>query len=402
MSESILNITPFIPSDKALHDSVVADKAVELMTSSARLAGQLSPITLTTLERYMRVINSYYSNLIEGNPTKPYEIRAAHRGEYSHDPAKRDLQSESLGHIAVQAWLREQNPDLDILFSPDFIQEIHQQFYQHIPESLWLIKNEQGEVVDKVVPGEWRERTVKVGRHIPPQAKDIASLMSRFCEVYHPNKFKGDRKLIAIMSAHHRFAWIHPFIDGNGRVGRLLSDAALRAVGLESYGSWCLSRGLARSSKHYQTLLAGADNVQQGVYDGRGPLTEKGVLVFCEYMMDTAIDQVDYTSGLLNLVYLRKRIDAYVQARNDFRVRGMADKLKPVASLILHTAFIQGEIERSHALELCAMPERSARRLISQLKSDGLLSETSSKSPLRWEIPEHAEPWYFPELAPQV
>jgi DNA-binding IclR family transcriptional regulator len=71
-----------------------------------------------------------------------------------------------------------------------------------------------------------------------------------------------------------------------------------------------------------------------------------------------------------------------------------------VAALILYTAFIHGEIERSEALELCAMPDRSARRLLSQLKADGLLSETSSKSPLRWEVPEHAETWYFPELAP--
>jgi len=66
----------------------------------------------------------------------------------------------------------------------------------------------------------------------------------------------------------------------------------------------------------------------------------------------------------------------------------------------LHTAFMQGEIERAQALELCALPERSARRLLSQLKKEGLLSETSSRSPLRWEIPEHAEGWYFPELAP--
>ena len=65
---------------------------------------------------------------------------------------------------------------------------------------------------------------------------------------------------------------------------------------------------------------------------------------------------------------------------------------------ILFTAFQHGKIERAHALELCAMPERSGRRLLSQLKSEGLLSETRSKSALRWEIPEHAEPWYFPQL----
>jgi len=66
----------------------------------------------------------------------------------------------------------------------------------------------------------------------------------------------------------------------------------------------------------------------------------------------------------------------------------------------LYTAFIQGEISRAQAIELTGMSERSASRLLSELKKDGLLSDSSNKSPLRWEIPEHAEPWYFPQLAP--
>ena len=200
------------------------------------------------------------------------------------------------------------------------------------------------------------------------------------------------------MAAHHRFAFIHPFLDGNGRVGRLLTDAALKAVGLDSYGAWCLSRGLARSANQYKSLLASADAARQGDYDGRGTLTEKGLLNFCEYMLDTAIDQVTYISELLNLAKMRRRIEGYIAARNDDRVAGISAPIKTSASVILYTAFAQGEIERAYALELCAMPERSARRLLSQLKSEGLLSETSSKSPLRWEIPEHAEPWYFPNL----
>ena len=147
-------------------------------------------------------------------------------------------------------------------------------------------------------------------------------------------------------------------------------------------------------------MLATADASRQGDLDGRGALTEKGLLSFCDYMLGTAIDQVSYISNLLDLTLLRKRIDGYIQARNDFRVPDMTDGLKTNAALVLHTAFIQGELTRAQAVELCAMPERSARRLLSQLKSEGLLSETSSKSPLRWEIPEHAEPWYFPQLAP--
>jgi Fic family protein len=41
---------------------------------------------------------------------------------------------------------------------------------------------------------------------------------------------------MAIMAAHHRFFWLHPFLDGSGRIGRLFTFAALRAVGLESHG----------------------------------------------------------------------------------------------------------------------------------------------------------------------
>ncbi|WP_049631355.1 Fic family protein [Cellvibrio sp. pealriver] len=400
MATSILDIAPFIPSDKSLGQSLLPDKAISLISQSAKLTGQIAPLTLARLEQHMAAINSYYSNLIEGNATRPHEIRAAQRGNYSGDPAKRDLQQESLAHMQVQEWLVAQQPDLDRLFTPDFICRLHREFYQRVPESLWVIKDEQGETVDKVIPGEWRARSVIVGQHIPPKAEDLALLMAKFCETYNPKKFSGDRKIIALMAAHHRFAWIHPFIDGNGRVGRLLTDAALKAVGLESYGAWCLSRGLARSATQYKNLLANADAPRQGDHDGRGHFTEKGLINFCDYMLDNAIDQVTYISDLLELAKMRQRIESYVAARNDDRVDGISGQLKSTASLILFTAFQQGEIQRAQALELCAMPERSARRLLSQLKSEGLLSETSSKSPLRWEIPEHAEPWYFPNLNP--
>jgi Fic family protein len=400
MSTTLLDLAPFIPSDETLGQSSLPDKALELNKESAKLTGQLSLLTLATLEQYMRVINSYYSNLIEGNATRPHEIRAAQRGDYSGDPAKRDLQKESLGHMAVQHWVSELNPDLDTIFSPAFIQNLHKKFYTQIPENLWSIKDAKGDEVDTVIPGEWRTRSVDVGQHVAPEAEFISDLINGFCKTYNPNNYKGDRKLVAIMAAHHRFSWIHPFIDGNGRVGRLLTDAALKAVGLDSYGAWCISRGLARSTAQYKSLLAGADRVRQGDYDGRGALTEKGLVNFCDYMLDTAIDQVSYMGNLLDLANLRKRINSYVQARNDFRVPDMKDSLKSSAGLVLYSAFIHGELERSQALELTGLQERSARRLLSQMKREGLLSETSSKSPLRWEIPEHAEGWYFPELAP--
>ncbi|MGO1693274.1 MAG: hypothetical protein ACTHY7_09640 [Marinobacter sp.] len=140
--------------------------------------------------------------------------------------------------------------------------------------------------------------------------------------------------------------------------------------------------------------------LSRGASDGRGPLSQERLGLFCKFMLETALDQVSHISDLLALDGLRARIQSYIEARNDGRVAGMTGNFKPVTALILYNAFLTGSLERAEAIELTRMPERSARRLLAQLKEDGLLSETSSRSPLKWEIPEHAEPFYFSQLAP--
>ncbi len=399
MSISLSRFTPFLPSEDILSKSGLPDLAVKLSVASAELNGQVAPETHKKIKQHMAVINSYYSNLIEGNNTLPFEIRAAQAGNFSKDSSKRDLQLESLAHIAVQQWVDEQTLDVSDLYTPAFIQSIHKEFYRHIPKSLHVIKNTEDKIVKTVVPGQWREHDVIVGRHVPPLFKEIPELMQTFCDVYHPDKYSGDKKVIAVMAAHHRLAWLHPFADGNGRVIRLFTDAALQAIGFKSCGVWSLSRGLAKTSAQYKSVLAQADSVRQGDLDGRGVLSEKALLSFCSYMLETAIDQVNYISELLELKNMRLRIQGYIHARNDNRVRGLGS-LKENAVLVLYNAFVHGELTRSLALESCGMPERSARRLLVQLKEEGLLSETSRRSVLTWEIPEHAEPWYFPHLTP--
>jgi len=384
------SFTPFIPDEHALKNSDLPDKAMILTRESAKLAG-IPLETRQIISHHMEVINSYYSNLIEGNKTKPHEIREAQQGNFSTDPAKRDLQLESIAHIKVQHWLEQQNYSIDALFSTECIQSIHREFYQHVPESLRELKNSQDEVIDKVIPGEWRQRQVSIGKHTPPPYENLPSLMQQFFDVYNPNRYSGDKKVIAVMCAHHRFAWIHPFSDGNGRVGRLLTDAALKAIGMESVGVWCLSRGLARSSDRYKQLLERADFPRQGDRDGRGELSQQSLMVFCDYMLDTVLDQVNYTADLLKLDQMHARIVSYIQARNDKRIPGLGS-IKEIAGLILYNAFVSGKLERSMASELSGMPERSARRLIAQLKGEGLLAETSTRSPFYWQIPEHAEP----------
>ena len=394
------NFTPFIPDDTALNRSDLPDLVIAMVGADAKLAGHLTEVTKETIRQYMEVINSYYSNLIEGNHTHPHEIRAAQRGEYHDDPLKRDLQRESVAHIHVQNWVKQQTLDQDSIYSCDFLKALHREFYTQLPERMWEIKDETGNTKGKIVPGEWRTDPVRVGRHIPPSEDNLDSLMRQFCEIYHPDRYGGERKYIALMCAHHRFAWIHPFLDGNGRVVRLFTDAALSGLGLNSVGVWYLSRGLARAAKDYKALLARADFPRQGAYDGRGLLSQGNLVDFCRFMLAAAIDQIEYATRLLELGQIQKRISRYIQARNDNRVPAISAGIKEAASLVLYQAFIHGELERHMAYELCGMPDRSARRLLAQLKEEGLLTETSSRAPLRWSIPEHAEPWYFPELVP--
>lgn len=54
------------------------------------------------------------------------------------------------------------------------------------------------------------------------------------------------KRVLAMATAHHRFNWIHPFPDGNGRVSRLMSHAMAHKAGIGAHGLWSISRGLAR------------------------------------------------------------------------------------------------------------------------------------------------------------
>lgn len=399
---SFMDLAPFVPQEEALIKYELLDLASTLNREAAKLTGRLADETAGTIRKHMAVINSYYSNLIEGNRTLPHEIREAQRGDFSHDPVARDHQLESIAHIAVQDWVQEQNPDLDRVCSTGFLRELHERFYRDLPESLRIMKSGNGEE-RWVEPGRFRRQSVTVGRHLPPPAEHIEQLVHQACEHYSGRLYSGDKRFIALACAHHRLLWIHPFLDGNGRVIRLWTDAAWKAAGLESIGVWCLSRGLARQSDSYKAKLARADFPRQGNHDGRGYLSETELALFARFMLETARDQVAYIAGLLDLGGMQKRIRSYVQARNEGRIPGVGGALKPEASQILFQAFIQGALERSTALEMTGASEsRTARRLIKQLKDDGLLSETSSRSPLKWEIPEHAEPYYFPQLAPGI
>lgn len=402
---SISQIEPMIPSDRGISESALPTLAQTLERKAAKLSGMAHPITAQVLEQHMRIINSYYSNLIEGNSIHPHEIRKAMQGEYSNEPAKRDLQLESLAHIRVQDYLAQhyradQSTLTNDFLKPDCFKRIHLEFYKTLPEALRVVAGNSGQT-KQVIPGRFRQpgEEVEVGNHVAPQAEYVLPYLDRFTKAYNIQHLHGQKQLIAAAASHHRFTWIHPFLVGNGRVGRLHTDLFFRLVGLGACGIWSLSRGLARSHAEYKGALARADFPRQGDHDGRGALSEKNLISFCEFILNTAIDQVSYMQSLLELQDMNQRIRAYIDDRNKKLIIGL-EKIKPEASRLLQTAFIYGQINKSDAADISGLSTSVTRKLVQQLKQEGLLTETSSRSPLRWAIPEHAERYYLPQLSP--
>ena len=396
MYRSSSSMEPLIPEAGDL-----PDLAVEIHSHSAALGARLHPTSEDTVGDLLRIIKSYYSNLIEGHNTHPLDIERAMKQDYSDDPAKRDLQTESLIHIEVQQTMEQrlrEEPELDPT-SSDFLCWLHQEFYDRLPEEFKWVKNEKTGEKIYVEGGKLREQDVEVGAHVAPSFDVLSTFMSRFAEFYKVTRFNGHNKLLAVAAAHHRLTWIHPFLDGNGRVVRLFTDAGFMHAGLDGWMLWSVGRGLARSRDNYMAMLANADAQRRGDLDGRGNLSLDGLNRFCRFFLETCLDQINYMDGLVQLDGLVDRIRGYVALREQGMVPG-AKALKPQSAFLLEEALIRGKFARGEASRITGLPERSARIILKQLLEEDLLVSDSPKGLVRLGIPVKTAAYLFPQLYP--
>src|SRR5208283_208363 len=94
------DMEPLLPGDSG---GTCPALALALIRGAERLRASLHPITRSLVADVVRSMSSYYSNLIEGHRTKPRDIEAALRKDFSANPAQRSLQMQHLAHMEVQA-----------------------------------------------------------------------------------------------------------------------------------------------------------------------------------------------------------------------------------------------------------------------------------------------------------
>jgi Fic family protein len=389
--EKVASMEPMLIGESSRHRSELGDLVVELAAAAAGFRRALPSGIHSALAALVRSMNCYYSNLIEGHDTHPVDIERALKQDYSSDPRKRDLQMEARAHIEVQSWI-DSGALSGRAASTEVVREIHERFCRLLPEDLLFVEDPATKKRLPVVPGELRTRDVQVGRHIAISPGSVPRFLTRFEEAY--NGRGRTEQILCAAAAHHRLLWIHPFVDGNGRVARLMSHAML-LESLDSGGIWSIARGLARTESAYKGHLADCDSERRNDLDGRGARSEEALAAFTKYFLERCLDQIRFMESLVQPDRLRDRILTW--AAEETRL----SDLPPKSGAVLEAILYRGELPRGEVPDLLGYKERQARRVVAALIARNVVVSESSRAPLRLNFAADLAPRWMPGLFPE-
>lgn len=371
----------------------LSDLVVMVRAEASEVGRGLHPDSARELRGMIRIMNSYYSNLIEGHNTRPRDIEAALRG-LALAEERRPLAEEAAAHVRVQGWIDEL-ADHDSLPEPTsvaFVREIHRRFYEAMPAEFRFVEHDG--IRREIVPGAFRDagNEVTVGRHQPPSPERLPAFMDHYAMRYRGLTRGATGRILSIPAAHHRLNYIHPFLDGNGRVSRLVSHAMIRAAGIGGHGLWSVSRGLARGLEdrgEYKLRMDMADTPRQGDRDGRGNLSLSRLEAFSEWFLEVMLDQIRFARAILDLKGLQDRYATLM--RDVFPKDDRAQRL-------VRGVLTAGEMGRGDAAQILATSERTARTVLGMLVREGFLVSDTPKSPVRIGFPLDYRERLFPNL----
>ena len=321
-------------------DSPLVDVLTELEhLRRLQLGGTTPPQVFFQLKRIFHMLESLGSARIEGNHTTLADYVDSKLEGAKQTPTDQLREMENIE--AAMAYVEDSIHAGDKL-TEHFIRELH------------AITVKDLEREGDATPGAYRLKPVQIAQseHLPPdiiQVPEYMQVLVGFINENHPPKYD----LIKVALAHHRFGWIHPFSNGNGRVVRLLTYALLIKYGFNVKAGGRVLNPTAvfcNDRDRYYAMLASADK-------GTPEVLEE----WCVYVLQGILDELRKVDQLTDFSFFSARIldPALTYAKEREHITAMEEK-------ILHIAAKTGVAKAADLA--AAMPVMTAAQRTYQIK----------------------------------
>jgi Fic family protein len=219
-----------------------------------------SPELLETLRRAAMIQSVESSNRIEGVTVAADRLEAIVAKKTT--PKGRSEQ-EVAGYRDVLAAIHANANRMAL--SPDLILQLHRQMYARTPEKGGRWKEKDNAIMEVLPDGR------QVIRFRPVSALATPEFMTKLCTLYHHAMDERQAEpLLLIASFIFDFECVHPFWDGNGRLGRLLTLLLLYQTGYEVGRYISLERIIEESKEtYYEVLLKSSQGWHEAKHDLR-------------------------------------------------------------------------------------------------------------------------------------
>jgi Fic family protein len=290
---------------------------------------------IPSLQREARIRTAHSSTAIEGNPLTLAEVRALAEGREL--PARSDrARREVLNYFAGLRFI-DKNAGRKMITHENILR-------------LHLII--AGGVMDQGQAGQYRTMAVRVGRFVPPPAGEVSGLMREFLE-WRNTQAGGFSPVVSSAVLHYRFEEIHPFADGNGRVGRAIALWELYRRGFDSHHIFSVDEFYWNDRSRYYAAL-------NAVRRAGGDLTEW--LEYAAEGLNRTLDDV------------WKRVQAVIAQSGDKKIF-----LQPKQEALLRLLEERGGLTPREIWDALAMTRQGAAKLIKPLMVAGLIQRVGGK-----------------------
>lgn len=353
---------PDMPNYKnCLLEIIPPDFNSRLMTSiinleklrDQRIGGEMLPVIFFQIKDIFHILESIGSARIEGNNTSVSEYIEHDEIQSTHEQEKYlEIKNVEEALNFTEAYLSEEGAVID----KQYILQMHRLVVAGLTR--------EGDLT----PGKFRKTPVRINKsdHIPPPALMVEIFMDELVAFIN-EEASPQEKLLKIAIAHHRFAWIHPFRNGNGRVVRLLTYAMLLKYGyqvskagriINPTAIFCIDR------ERYYKKLSSAD-----LY------TKDGILEWCDFVITGIEYETKKIDKLLVLDYVRTAL--VLPALNHCKNRNVINHNEYSALKI----FAQNMHKEVMSADLKPVVESSVARtrLINKLKEQNLIKALTDR-----------------------